>query len=247
MDCREVNVFWTSGLDSTFRIVELAASEGHIIQPWYIIDEKRRSSRIEMKRIRKMTHLIRENKATKSELKDLKVVNLADVVIPDKISAIYPEIREKYSLGNQYIWLSAFLESAGLEVEVAAELPHTGISSALLGECEMELEGDGADACFRVEPESSSEAGKLLFSRMLFPHHIWTIYKQDEMNEMIALGYEDVFKLTWFCHRPVFGMPCGHCHPCKDVIRDGLGWRIPTAGKLLYPVVRLFRHAFHRS
>ncbi len=240
-----VNVFWTAGLDSTCRIVELSSTPGYEIQPYYIFDKSRRSGSIELGRIREMSALIRSNPATKSVLNDVIVVNIGDIVIPKEISDTYRIIRRRYSLGSQYEWISAFLNNEGIVVQMAAESPRVGINAAISGECRLRAEGDGEmDKVLRIDPAESTEEGRLLFSNYALPYHIWTIYKQDEAEEIKALGYEDVFKLTWFCHRPVFGMPCGHCNPCKDAKRDGFGWRIPLAGRLLYPFARLFRHAF---
>ena len=46
--------------------------------------------------------------------------------------------------------------------------------------------------------------------------------------------FEDVMKLTWFCHRPRRGQPCGTCNPCIYTIEEGLGERVPMSGRLRY-------------
>ena len=102
------------------------------------------------------------------------------------------------------------------------------------------------DGVLKIDPAQSTEAGRLLFSRFALPAHIWDIFKPEEAKEMEDLGYGDVFRKTWFCHRPVLGMPCGHCNPCRDAVRDGMGWRIPWLGRKLYPFARLFRRLRRR-
>lgn len=240
-----VNVFWTSGLDSTCRIVELASAEGFKIQPWYLREKSRRSSGIETEHIKKMTGLIRGNPATRSELLDTEIVDVDDIRIPEDISGCYGQIARCYLIGSQYEWISAFLNDRNMVAQIAAEAPRTGIVTALLGEGRLVREGDGVGAVLRPDPASLTEKGRILFRNYALPYGIWNMFKLDEAAEMKTLGYGDVFDLTWFCHRPVFGMPCGHCNPCKDAIRDGFGYRIPAAGRLLYPLDRFFRHSIH--
>jgi NAD(P)-dependent dehydrogenase (short-subunit alcohol dehydrogenase family) len=39
--------------------------------------------------------------------------------------------------------------------------------------------------------------------------------------------------MTWFCHRPVNGKPCGACAPCVYTIEEGLAWRVPRSRRML--------------
>jgi len=242
-----VNVFWTSGLDSTCRIVELASAEGYQIQPWYLHDRSRRSSKIEMEHIRKMTELIRNNPATHSVLLDTKFEEVDKIEIPENLHECFARIARFYLIGKQYEWISAFLNSRRMIAEIAAEAPWVGIYTALLGECKVMRNGEGVGAELVADPEKSSEAGLLLFRNYALPEQIMQLFKTDEVAEMKSLGYEDVFNLTWFCHRPVFGMPCGHCGPCRDAKRDGLGYRIPLSGRMLCHIVRIFGHNKRKS
>jgi hypothetical protein len=41
-------------------------------------------------------------------------------------------------------------------------------------------------------------------------------------------------ELTWFCHRPIRGEPCGVCNPCIYTIQEGLGVRVPASGRRRY-------------
>ena len=240
-----INVFWTSGLDSTCRITELATIPEIEIHPIYIHDEGRASSKIEMDRIRKMTELIRRNPSTKANLLDTVIVPKRSIEISPELERIDKIIRKRYSLGKQYLWLSAFLEQNDICADLAAESPLVGINAAVNGECRLTTEGSGELREVLVPaPKDCTPEGLAMFSRYRFPKHIWYIYKEDEIAEMKALGYEDVFKLTWFCHRPIFGMPCGHCVPCKTALHDGLGWRIPRISRILYPFVRPFQKLF---
>ncbi|MBP5719747.1 MAG: hypothetical protein J6W82_01620 [Bacteroidales bacterium] len=241
-----VDIFWTAGVDSTCRVLELAACQGFVIRPWYIVDPGRRSAGIEMERIRKMTELIRSNPETVSELQDVNVVPLAEVSIDPEIQAAYDRIGGKYALGKQYVWLASFLAGRDLYAELACELPHTHIGAAIVGECAAVSRGEGPARVLAADPSAATADGLKLMGRMLFPGSIWEMTKQDEMDHMCKLGYREVFELTWFCHRPVLGMPCGHCAPCRSAAEEGFGWRIPKASRIIYPIARPVQKLFKK-
>lgn len=46
-----VNLLWTGGWDSTFRLLELLEHTGQTIQPHYIVDPGRPSFKLEMKQM----------------------------------------------------------------------------------------------------------------------------------------------------------------------------------------------------
>jgi len=39
-------------------------------------------------------------------------------------------------------------------------------------------------------------------------------------------------EMTWFCHRPVRGKPCGLCAPCVYTIEEGLARRVPWSRRV---------------
>jgi hypothetical protein len=39
--------------------------------------------------------------------------------------------------------------------------------------------------------------------------------------------------MTWFCHTPVRGRPCGICAPCVYTIEEGLARRVPVSRRVL--------------
>lgn len=231
------NVLWTAGLDSTCRVVQLASEEGHLIQPYYIFDARRRSSEIELSRIRTMTGMIRSNPATRSTLLDIKIVNLSDITHYDDIRDALRNVRKKYELGRQYGWLACFARQEGIVPQVSLEKGEYGATYVIDRNCKIVEEG----SVLRIIPSESTPEGRLLFENLAFPARIWNLTKKEEVEEIIRLGYKDVFEQTWFCHRPVLGKPCGRCNPCRSCISEGLGYRIPLSGRILYLLVAPFR------
>ena len=46
--------------------------------------------------------------------------------------------------------------------------------------------------------------------------------------------YEDIMNLTWFCHTPIDGKPCGKCNPCRYTIEEGLRERFTRIALMRY-------------
>lgn len=65
--------------------------------------------------------------------------------------------------------------------------------------------------------------------------------KEEEINRLKELGHQNTIKYTWFCHFPVWGMPCGHCNPCRDCLNEGLAFRVPKLGRLLYYIYKPYK------
>lgn len=230
---RTVNILWTGGLDSTFRIAELSRLDV-IVQPYYIIDPERPSSGKEMEAIHNITEYIRKDPATVCELKDLIVVE-RDQITPDAtITAAYQVLREKYALGSQYDWLARFAHSQQLILEMGLEKNPTGKAfNTLDGECTLIEENKDGIWELLVDQSQSSKEANIIFGQLRFPKVLWDTEKVDEVKKMHEMGLGKIVKMTWFCHRPVVGMTCGHCNPCRDALNEGMAWRVSKTGYFL--------------
>lgn len=104
---KEVEIFWTGGYDSTFRVVQLSRMD-IIIRPYYLSDNRIAES-YEISAIKEATRLIRNHPDTKAELLDLVYIPISDRPESDEeIKAAYDRIFSKNWLGNQYVWLADF-------------------------------------------------------------------------------------------------------------------------------------------
>jgi hypothetical protein len=58
----------------------------------------------------------------------------------------------------------------------------------------------------------------------LFRYFSFPLFSTDkvEIGERAeAEGWGDIMDMTWFCHRPSRGRPCGICAPCLYTIEEG--------------------------
>ena len=109
---KTVNVLWTRGWDSTFRILQLSTKE-IIIQPYYLKDN-RKSEKKELDTIYSLTKEIRSLASTRCILNELITMSVSDVDKDKDISQAYKEVCQMLKklnnghLGTQYEWLARF-------------------------------------------------------------------------------------------------------------------------------------------
>ena len=246
-----INILWTGGLDSTFRILELSRLSV-IIQPYYVWDQTRSSSKQELKAMKRVIADVTANPQTKAELLPIKIIQDTEIAKNATITHAWEILHEKYALGSQYDYLARFAFQYGLKLEVGLEASDRGkASTAIRQESELEFNsidiGEGKKVSFyQINELHSTKEGVLMFRNLHLPASLWHMSKLDEVEAYKAWGYEDTITKTWFCHRPVFGLPCGHCNPCKDCLNEGLAFRVPRLGYWL-GAIRMYMFAIlHR-
>src|SRR5690554_4350795 len=127
----KVNVLWTGGFDSTFRILQLSKLNVDI-QPYYVYD-KRKSETYELDAIKAIKEDILVHPGTKASLMPLLRVKSADIAPDHELTEAYFRLNKEYSIGIQYDWLGRFSRYVpGIELVV-----EKGISSKFY-KCLME-------------------------------------------------------------------------------------------------------------
>lgn len=233
-----VNLLWTGGLDSTFRLCELSR-ENVIVQPYYLIDDGRPSTKFEIGAMSDILALLRKKSSTKAELRDIKIFRASELQKDNVVEDAYAYLRQKYSLGSQYAFLAKFTRQHEITLEVGLEnSPRSKASNALKAESTLVRRNIQnisliSGGMFVVEKASSTQPIFVVFGNLRMPAHLFTIEKIEEVRLLKEWGMEDVMRKTWFCHTPVMGYPCGHCHPCQDALNEGLRWRVPLIGRFL--------------
>lgn len=227
-DNKPRNVLWTSGWDSTFRVVELLLA-GQTVQPWYVFSDKtpRPSNNTELKAMRNIRmKLQQEHPETERLLLPLKVIKESSIAPrPDLRETIQRLRHRKGTMADQYVFLSALLDRLDLTMEVGIHKGGSVIDS--LGD-NLEIRETPTEPIMIVR-EGADEDVQRLFGRMTFP--LFNISKP-EMGEVSRdSGFDDVMEMTWFCASPVFGKPCGHCAPCRTTREYGMTSRVPSGRK----------------
>lgn len=217
---KRVNILWTGGWDSTYRVLTLM-SKPVSIQPYYIKDSNRKSQEFELKAINTITADIRNHPSTRCELLDLIIVNRADVPRDEGISNAYSNILKTNFYGAQYDWLGRFAKTIK-NLEINMHKDDTANFFKKYGELTRKddpLTGD----YYVLDPERSANDVLKVFGNFHYP--ILYTSKLEMKEWAINTGLIEIMNKSWFCYRPINNEPCGRCHPCNYTINEGMGYR----------------------
>lgn len=218
---KTVEIFWTGGFDSTFRVVQLSRMN-ITVQPYYLSD-KRIAESYELEAIEKITQLINKHPDTKAQMLPTVYVSVEDrPESQPQIAEAYKRIFEKNWLGNQYVWLADFaVRHPGIELSI-----EKGTNPVRLIEKNGGFEKKFSDSIgeYYTVSKSTDKDYLTLFGNFGLP--LLDYSKLDMKDFFIKHGYDEIMKLTWFCHTPINGKPCGKCNPCKGVVEEGMAERL---------------------
>jgi len=223
----KVDLLWTGGWDSTFQLLRLLLIERRVVEPFYLIDEDRRSSGVEMRTMRDIGRLVRSKYPfTKELLLKTRYHAVSDISSDDVIDHAFERIRERRYLGEQYKWIASFCKEQhvnGLQLCIHRDDKAHELLAALVEK--------GVDGCYRLQADTDGSYEHQVFKYFTFPLMEYT--KTAMFDIAVKNNFTEVMEMTWFCHRPTRkGRPCGVCNPCIYTIEEGLGHRVPISGRL---------------
>jgi hypothetical protein len=240
-----VNLFWTGGWDSTFRLLQLILLEKREVRPFYIIDHLRKSTGIEVYTMGLIRELIQKHFPQSEKYLHPTFYYSLEHIEPDlKITGAWDRLNTHFHVGTQYDWLQRFCKQFELDFIDVALFKDANISTS--PPFRQWYNAFLTDDRF---PESTHQKEiiadlSVLFERFNFP--LMSMIKTEMLEFAQQKKWMPVMKNTRFCHRPSVNIePCGICIPCRQVVDDGMGWRISTSGKinrLIYKCKTTIKH-----
>ena len=226
-----VNLLWTGGWDSTFRLLQLLLMHRLPVAPVYLKDPTRASTQTELQTMARIGEQLRHAYPhTRGLLQPLQTAAVADIARDAQIDAALREIRRRVFIGSQYAWLPAYCKhNAIADIELGVHVDDK--VQALVRPYAMEFEHAGGYRSIRVDPAHAETAEYRLFRYFSFP--LFGIDKVEIGRQAEAEGWSDIMDMTWFCHTPVRDRPCGICAPCVYTIEEGLARRVPASRRVL--------------
>lgn len=229
-DKRLITIFWSGGWDGTFRMCELAQMDV-IVQPIYVNDPHRGSSELVHAAMERILEMLRKN--YRAELRDIIYFDADQIKLScadSEISEAAGRLADKYELGAQYEWFALLCKKLGIMAEVCV-INGTGRPQlAMYSNGQIKKATDSERYVFVPNEPGSDE--DLIMGRFFFPTINYT------KKDMERIGREnewlDIMKLSWFCHYPIDGQPCGLCNPCRDAMKYGMEWRMPDVSQDRY-------------
>lgn len=233
-----VNMLWTGGYDSTYRLLQLSRHD-LTIQPYYIINKERLSLKEEEAAMEKILALLAVREDRRAEILPPIRLDKDDFYpLPEGTEAAYKSIRARAKIGSQYLWLSAVAASIpGLEISwehPAGSLDQASDADKLIFRANFQTSGEGLLAYRQLDPENNPADLLKIFGNFRFPLAIQDRSKKDALADYKAWDAMDIASATWFCSQPMDGEPCGYCGPCRDVMEEGMAFRMPEASLRRY-------------
>lgn len=234
-----IQLLWTGGWDSTYRLLDLVLERRVSVQPWYVRDDERASTPLELTVMAAITDAVaaRDPEAARL-LRPTRFVDREEIAPVPALTAMCGQLH----LGSQYEWLARLTYQERLSAfELGVEKRGSRVHGMLWGNVEPVLGVGGRT--FRLKAEVS-DPDLELFRNFEFP--VLHLTKSDLRQRAEARGWADLMNMTWFCHEPRAGKPCGMCTPCMVALEEGFGERIPPLRRLR-PRLRLLKRSLRKS
>jgi len=220
------HLLWTGGWDSTFRLLQLLIDYRKPVVPYYIIDTSRASTLTEIDTRHSIIQMVINRYPYTAELiLPTQFYSLGDIKKNDDITSKFKMLKDELHIGSQYDWLSRFAGQFGiknLELSIEKSDRNTHFKDVSIFKKIVDL---SAGVVYKVDELLPESHPKSIFKPFLYP--LLEYYKTDMKKHSIDKGYDDILNLSWFCFTPINGRPCGLCNPCKNVVVEGLGHRLP--------------------
>jgi 7-cyano-7-deazaguanine synthase in queuosine biosynthesis len=229
-----VTLLWTGGWDSTYRLMCLVLTHKARTQPLYVLDTGRPSTLTELDAMTAIRRrLLQEHPHTAELLLPVELVLLDDIPGDPDIESKHRELkRQNPDYPNQYNWLARLAKARGIEgLELCVE-KHIGGGTfeSLRNVIELVHDDEYPTEYYRVADNPANPALRL-FHAFRFP--LLGIDKMGMGRAAAEQGFGSYLEMTWFCHRPLNGRPCGTCSPCRDAADLGLKRRVPWRNRTL--------------
>ena len=230
---KSINVLWTGGLDSTYLLFRLSKYPVDIY-PYYVIDPHRYSTQKELQAMEKIMAEIERRKDTEATIHQVKIVGSDSIKPYVDIADAWKDLNEKYALGSQYKFLANFARQNDLNLAVGVLFgERSKVEQCMKDSARLKESESFPDLFLQIADDHKDSAAYTVFEHLYFPKFMRNLEKTSEWSYFQDDDAGNIARMTWFCHRPVLGMTCGHCNPCKDALNEGMAFRVSKVGYVL--------------
>lgn len=215
-----IDVLWTGGWDSTYRVISAALIDHKTVVPHYIVDLGRGSSLRELQAISDVrTALANIHPEAAARIKPLRITPVTEIVEDTELSAAYHRLTQQAHLGSQYDWLARYAKSEDLHhLELSVHVDDKAYHF-LKGRVVATEEGSWTF-------DKRVDSDEAIFRFFDFP--LLEISKTQMKAEAERHGFIEALEKSWFCYSPIDQAPCGLCNPCRYTIEEGMEYRLPA-------------------
>lgn len=230
-DLEPVELLWTGGWDSTFRLLQLTLVEQRTVQPIYVIDPERRSLGHELRAMVAIREAAIPRLPGGVRIEPARMYVRTDFPDPPHLGERFSAIARRAHIGRQYLWLASVADALGwADVEMC--IPKHELPSGLQ---------DTVFTGIRTgSPRLKDTWEAELFRYWTFP--VLTTTKAAMGDVAAERGFRDVLELRWFCLLPAGRhLACGRCRPCRIARRDGATGGVAFANRVQWYAQSLAR------
>lgn len=216
----KVNIFWTGGMDSTFRVVQLLMTSEFLVQPHYIVRSED-STGIEL------DAMIRIRRAISREYPELLPRLLPTIftnegLVPEfeDVREYIEELRKSIKIVDQYQMMSNYCKAFAIDrMEVA-----------ITNEFEF------------FEQFTNS----LAFKAFVYP--LKELTKPGLYNISRESNWNHLLDMTSTCRRPRKNIKaCGTCSTCVDMVIQDMGFTLPLMSRMKANIQIPFRKYWRKK
>jgi glutaredoxin len=225
----KVDLFWTGGWDSTFRLIQLLMTTGSTVQPHYIVRHEDSTGTEISTMIKIRRAIVRTFPEVEPRFLPTVYTNEDLVGSYEDIDEQVSQVRERVKMNDQYPIMASYCRERGIDkAEVSI------------------IKVPGVDA---VEWQKEHFQDAPAFRHFSFP--VIHLSKVEILEIAREKGWEKIMYLTTFCRRPARTKPCGVCGPCTDAVMLGMGSRLPfrsrMKARLLIPFRKYWRNNYQKN
>jgi hypothetical protein len=237
-----VKLLWTGGWDSTYQLLNLVINEKVLVRPHYLIDSTRASTQKELETMNRIKRTLKDQFPDSASLiLPVSYHSIDDIPNDPAITEAFHRIKARNYIGNQYDWLARYCKFFKLsELHLCI---HEDDKAHLVIKEHLKSEQNRAIAP-SVDPNCSDNDIFEVFRHFHFPILQLTKTQMQDLSE--KAGFASLMEMTWFCHKPTKGKPCGECNPCLYTAQEGLGRRISPHRRAQGSIKKYIRNFLRR-
>ena len=224
-----INVFWTGGMDSTFNLIQKLLTTSNSVLPHYIVRHEDSTGKEIDTMITLRRAIIRKFPGVRTRFLPTNYTNEDYIPKFTEIDEEIKDLRKKVRVHEQYQILANYCKAYKIEkIDVSYELQENDANS---------------------EGMSISQYIGRSDSFKCFVNPLEKLTKSDTYSYAKSNNWHDLLNMTSFCRRPKEknSVPCGTCGSCVDVVKEGLGFRLPFSSRIKAKIQIPFRKYWRRN
>lgn len=217
------HLLWTGGWDSTYQLLRSLIVDGDSVEPHYIdFEDHRQSASFERAAMDKIRAEIADRwPEAAARLAPPKVTRRGEIAPDPQITEAHARLKAQSYIGDQYDWLARYCRQYRVPKLNLCIHRDDKAFKAIRDRIEPVPDRPGT---YRLQGGADGSDAALIFGSYVFP--VLDMSKIEMGQAAAEHGLAEVMALTWFCHTPIGGAPCGRCNPCRYTIEEGFGHRI---------------------